>query len=164
MGELRQRPVISDAGNFDAELRTLSYAMVNSFVAQHAIITEAVAMRPAKLIVYLSIIAATVQKVMRAPTPSEAFRAAAKIAPDNFGYISRRAIAAATGLPNENVRRLVNELIADGLVTVGPSGGVRNTGGNLQNARVLAALKQLFAEHLRLHQIFLDAGAVEINQ
>lgn len=155
-----QRQMIIDAGNFDNELRTLSYAMVNSFVAQHAIISEVLAMRPAKMIVYLTIIASTVQKVMRAPDPTEAFRAGAKIAPDRFGHISRRAIAAATGLPNENVRRAVNELIAEGLVTVGASGGVRNTGGNLQDERVLAALKQLFAEHLRLHQVFLDADAV----
>jgi DNA-binding transcriptional regulator LsrR (DeoR family) len=86
----------------------------------------------------------------------------AKIAPERFGHISRRAIAAATGLPNENVRRIVIELIDEGLVTVGPSGGVRNTGGNLQNPRILAALHLLFAEHLRTSQIFLDANAMDV--
>lgn len=158
------RTLVSETGNFDAELRTLSYAMINSFVAQHAIISEALAMRPAKMIIYLTIIASTVQKVMRAPMPSDAFRMGAKIAPERFGYISRRAIAAATGLPNENVRRIVIELIDEGLVTVGPSGGVRNTGGNLQNPRILAGLHQLFAEHLRTSQIFLDADAIAIDR
>ena len=156
------RAVVNDTGKFDSELRTLSYAMINSFVAQHAIISEALAMRPAKMIVYLTIIASTVQKVMRAPTPSDEFRMGAKIAPERFGHISRRAIAAATGLPNENVRRIVIELIDEGLVTVGPSRGVRNTGGNLQNPRILEALHQLFAEHLRTSQIFLDADAIEV--
>jgi hypothetical protein len=156
------RAVVNDTGNFDSELRTLSYAMINSFVAQHAIISDALAMRPAKMIVYLTIIASTVQKVMRAPTPSDEFRMGAKIAPERFGHISRRAIAAATGLPNENVRRIVIELIDEGLVTVGPSGGVRNTGGNFQNPRILAALHLLFAEHLRTSQIFLDANAMDV--
>lgn len=155
--------MVIDAGNFDAELRTLSYAMVNSFVAQHAIMTEALGMRPAKMIVYLTIIASTVQKVMRVQDPSDAFRAGVKMSSDKLGHISRRAIASATGLPNENVRRVVNELIDEGLVTAGPSGGVRNTGGNFQNPQILAALKQLFGEHLRTHQIFLDAGALEIR-
>jgi hypothetical protein len=156
------RAVVSETGNFDAELRTLSYAMINSFVAQHAIISEALAMRPAKMIVYLTIIASTVQKAMRVPAPSDEFRAGAKIPPEKFGHISRRALAAATGLPNENVRRIVNELIDEGLVTVGSSRGVRNTGGNLQNARILDALHQLFAEHLRTSQIFLDTDAIEV--
>jgi len=162
MNNPRLRAVVSETGNFDAELRTLSYAMINSFVAQHAIISEALAMRPAKMIVYLTIIASTVQKVMRAPTPSDEFRMGAKISPERFGLISRRAIAAATGLPNENVRRIVNELIAEGLVTVGTSGGVRNTGGNFQNPRIVEALKHLFGEHLRTSQIFLDANAIEV--
>ena len=158
------RAVVSETGNFDAELRTLSYAMINCFVAQHAIISEALAMRPAKLIVYLTIIASTVQKVMRAPHPSDAFRAGVKMPSDKLGYISRRALAAATGLPNENVRRIVVELIDEGLVTVGPSRGVRNTGGNLQNPRILEALHRLFAEHLRTSQIFLDADAIAMDR
>jgi hypothetical protein len=156
------RSVVRDTGHFDDELRTLSYGMVNSFVAQHAIMSSALQMRPAKMLVYLVIVAATTQKLMREPRQSADFRAGAKIAPEKFGHISRRAIATATGMPNENVRRIVNELIAEGLVTVGSSRGVRNTGGNFQNTRIVDALKQLFAEHLRTQQIFLDAGAIEI--
>lgn len=160
--ETGQRNVVRDAGHFDEELRILSYAMVNSFVAQHAILTDALGMRPAKLLVYLVIVAATAQKVMREPGPSDAFRAGAKIPPEKLGHISRRAISTATGIPNENVRRIVNELIDEQLVMVGPTRGVRNTGGNLQNPRILAALKQLFADHLRTQQIFLDCNAVEV--
>jgi hypothetical protein len=119
-------------------------------------------MRPAKLLVYLVITAATAQKVMREPGASDEFRAGAIIAPEKLGQISRRAIATATGIPNENVRRIVNELIAEGLVMLGPSRGVRNTGGNLRNVRLVDALKQLFAEHLRTQQIFLDSHAVEV--
>jgi hypothetical protein len=156
------RAIVRDAGHFDDELRTLSYAMVNSFVAQHAIFSAALAMRPAKLLVYLVITAATAQRVMREPGASDEFRAGAKIPPEKLGQISRRAIATATGIPNENVRRVVNELIAEGLVMIGTSRGVRNTGGNLQNARLVGALKQLFAEHMRTQQIFLDAHAIEV--
>jgi hypothetical protein len=156
------RAIIRDTGRFDNELRTLSYTMVNSFVAQHAIFSTALEMRPAKLLVYLVIIAATVQRAMREPGASEEFRAGALIAPEKLGHISRRAIATATGIPNENVRRIVNELITEGLVIVGPRGGVRNTGGNLRNARLLDALRQLFAAHQRTQQIFLDAHAIEV--
>jgi hypothetical protein len=156
------RVIIRQSGHFEDELRTLAYAMVNSFVAQHAILSTALAMRPAKLLVYLVIVAATAQKVMREPDASDAFRAGAKIPPEKLGQISRRAIATATGIPHENVRRIVNELIAEELVMIAPSRGVRNTGGNLQNARLVDALKQLFAEHLRVQQIFQDCHAVEV--
>ncbi|MEI8147440.1 MAG: hypothetical protein WCH83_18465 [Alphaproteobacteria bacterium] len=162
MGSVR-RKVVTDTGTFDAELRTLAYAMVNSFVTQHAIMSSAVGMRPAKLLVYLVIVAATTQKQMRVPHPTAEFRAGAKIPVDKFGHISRRAIGTATGVPNENVRRIVNELIAEELVIVGPSGGVRNTGGNFQNPAVMAALKQMFAEQIRLQQIFLDTGAIAVS-
>lgn len=47
-------------------------------------------------------------------------------------------------------------------VVAGPSRGVRDTGGNLQNARILDALKQLLAEHVRIQQIFVDCHAVEV--
>jgi hypothetical protein len=162
INETGHRKMVRAVGHFDDEMRTLSYAMINAFVAQHAIITETLAMRPAKLIVYLTIIASTVQKLMRDPHPSEAFRAGVRLPPDTLGYISRRGIASATGMPNENVRRIVVELIADGLVVAGPAGGVRGAGGNLQNPRVVEGLKQLFAENMRIQQIFLDAGAIDI--
>jgi hypothetical protein len=137
--------------------------MINAFVAQHAIISEALAMRPAKLLVYLVIIVATVQRMMRENDLPEDIRAGSKIPVDKFGFISRRAIAAATGMPNENVRRLVSELLADGLLITGPAGGVRNIGGNFQNPRVLAGLHQMFAETVRLQQHFLDLGVTKVE-
>ena len=75
--------------------------------------------------------------------------------------MSRRAIAAATGLPNENVRRIVNELIDEGLVIAVSSRGVRSTEGVLQNPRVRAALHDLFVENVRTYQTFLKAGVID---
>jgi hypothetical protein len=48
-----------------------SYALVNAFLAQHAILSEALEMRPAKLLVYLVICAAAVQRVLRDPALPE---------------------------------------------------------------------------------------------
>ncbi len=146
---------------YDAEIRTLAYAMINSFLAQHAIMTEAVAMRPAKLLVYLVIVASTVQRVMRGPDLSRDVRSGAHIPSSRVGHVSRRAIAAATGLPNENVRRIVNELIDEGLVIAVLSRGVRSTEGVLQNPRVRAALHDLFVENVRTYQTFLKAGVID---
>jgi hypothetical protein len=52
---------------------------------------------------------------------------------------------------------------AEGLVITGATGGQRNVGGNLQNPRVLDALRQKFTKKVQLQQTFLDAGAVAIE-
>ncbi len=80
-----------------------------------------------------------------------------------IGYISRRAIAAATGLPRENVRRIVNELIAEDRLLIGPRGALANKGGLLESQRLLDSLHALLVENARVAQALVDAGALTLS-
>ncbi|TFU05858.1 hypothetical protein EUV02_02200 [Polymorphobacter arshaanensis] len=145
-----------------AERRTTAYATLNTFLAQHAIMSETFGMRPAKLLVYLVIVTATVQRLMRAPELSGPVRGDVRLPRSDIGYISRRAIAAATGLPRENVRRIVNELLAEDLLLVGPRGGLANRGGLLENPRIVTGLQAIIAEQARALQRLCDSGVVAV--
>jgi hypothetical protein len=117
-------------------------------------------MRPAKLLVFLVINIASVQRVMRDPAFPDGWRGTTQLPPDVIGYVSRRAIAAATGLPRENVRRIVAELIAEDRLWIGPRGTVANRAGILESQPVIDALQAMLVEHARITQMMIDAGAV----
>jgi hypothetical protein len=152
----------ADHAAFATAARPASYALVNGFLAQHAILSEALAMKPAKMIVYLTICTAAVQRVIRDPALPEGWRGTARMPRSVIGYISRRGIAEATGLPRENVRRIVDELLAEGRLLTGPRGAVANKGGLLESQLLLDALQRLLAEHARTGQRLVDAGVLSI--
>lgn len=117
-------------------------------------------MRPAKLLVFLVIVTAAVQRLMRDPGLPGELRSTARMPRSNIGYISRRAIAAATGLPRENVRRIVAELLAEGRLITGPRGALANRGGLMEAAEVIEALRRLLAEHARTSDTLRDLGVL----
>jgi hypothetical protein len=160
-----RRPTLSaDHAAFPAAARPASYALVSGFLAQHAILSEALEMRPAKLLVYLTICIAAVQRVIRDPALPEDWRGTERMPRAVIGYISRRGIAAATGLPRENVRRIVDELLAEDRLLTGPRGAVANKGGLLESRRLLDALQQLLGEQARTSQQLADAGVLKVAE
>lgn len=160
-----RRPALSaDHAAFPAAARPASYALVNGFLAQHAILSEALGMRPAKLLVYLVICTAAVQRVIRDPALPEDWRGTARMPRAVIGYISRRGIAEATGIPRENVRRIVDELLSEGRLLIGPRSAVANKGGLLESQRLLSALQQMLAQHARTGQHLADAGVLKLTE
>ena len=147
---------------FATAARPVSYALINGFLAHHAIISETLEMRPTKLLVYLIIVTAAVQRVIRGPDLPEGWRGTDRMPRAVIGYISRRAIAEASGLPRENVRRIVNELIAEDRLLIGPRGALANKGGLLESQRILDSLTAQLTLQARTTQSLLDAGVLTI--
>jgi hypothetical protein len=79
-----------------------------------------------------------------------------------IGYISRRAIAEASGLPRENVRRIVAELIAEKRLLIGPRGAVANKGGLLESQRLLDSLHAQLAVSARTLQALINCGPLHL--
>jgi hypothetical protein len=152
-----------ESDRFAAAARPVGFAMINAFVTQHAIISKALDMRPAKLLVYLVICIAAVQRVLRDPALPPDWRGTARMPRAVIGYVSRRAIAEATGLPRENVRRIVAELIAEDRLLVGPRGAVANRGGLLESERLLESLREQLALTARTMQALADAGVISVS-
>lgn len=137
--------VVND-DKFRETARLAGYQMANSFVAQHMILSAALDMKPVKMLVFMTIATATVQKFMRQREIPEELAGTQRLSRDFIGYISRRAIASATGLPRETVRRAIIELENDGLLISGPNGSVANKGQILERPEIVDALRLLTHE------------------
>jgi biotin operon repressor len=142
--------------------RPASYAMVNSFLAQHWALSTTLQMRPAKLLVFLTIVAATVQRTMRQDALPDELRGLATMSRDFINYSTRRAIAEATGMPRENVRRLIDELMKDGLLITDARGRIANKGQILARPGVVAALQTLLEEQAKVAEVLLATAALEV--
>ena len=160
---LKLNRITADHARFDDVARPASFAIINNLLAQLSIAGTALQMRPAKLLVYLVIVTAAVQRVLRDPDLPEGWHGTARMPRAVIGYISRRAIAEATGLPRENVRRIVAELIAEDRLLIGPRGAVANKGGLLESQRLLDSLHALLTENARIAQRLVDSGALKLS-
>jgi hypothetical protein len=156
-------PVVTvDHARLADVLRPTGFALVNDFLARHAVISAALDMRPNKLLVFMVIATAAVQKAMRDPKLPDDWRGTKRMPRTVIGYISRRAIAEATGLPRENVRRIVNELIAEDRLLIGPRGGVANKGGLLESAQIVASIHDQLTVTARTVQALIDTGVMSV--
>ena len=116
---------------FEAVERPIAFAMVNAILAIQIDLQKAMKLRPEECIVFLVIVAATVQRFMRAPTDGEELLTRQQLPPEYRGHISRRRIAEALDLPFETVRRHVDRLLARQLVVEKRRGQVSTPGGTL---------------------------------
>jgi hypothetical protein len=99
-----------------AEARMSIYAMGSSLLKQQKILADYLQMRPTYMNVYITVGLASVQRFVRKPDLDPEYRGVKPLPAEALGWISRRAIASATGLPRETVRRIVSDLIASGHV------------------------------------------------
>jgi biotin operon repressor len=137
---------VVDDDKFREAARLAGYQLANSFVAQHMILSAALNMKPVKMLVFMTIATATVQKFMRQREIPDELVGTQRLSRDFIGYISRRAIASATGIPRETVRRAILELENDGLLISGPNGSVANKGQILDRPEIVEALRLLTQE------------------
>lgn len=106
----------------DEEFRLASYLVVADMLETHRIWRSYLGLDNDDLLILLNIALGNVQRFMRNVTERGSFLANVGIPQDAIVPISRRAIARATGLPRETVRRRVDRLIAAGLLVELPSG------------------------------------------
>lgn len=101
--------------------RASAYVMANCFLNQQQIMATALRMTIIELTIFLTVSLAGVQKLVRNADVPEQWRGTEPLPIPMVGTISRRAIAEATGIPRETVRRIVADLIARGhLIESGP--------------------------------------------
>lgn len=148
---------------FRETVRLAGYQVANSFVAQHMILSAALNMKPVKMLVFMTIASATVQKFMRQREIPDDLAGTQHLSKNLIGYISRRAIASATGLPRETVRRAIIELENDGLLLSGPNGSVANKGQILARPEIVEALRLLTHEISSSAEKLLNLKIVEIR-
>lgn len=164
MAEVEQSPltIVLDDAVIQANARVIGYELVNGFLGRFNVLNAALAMSPSKMLVFLTIATATVQRFMRQRAIPDTLHGKERLPKDVIGYISRRAIAQATGLPRETVRRIVIELMDEGLLITGPNGGVANKGGLLSRPEIADCIVELAHLLVPQIQILLKTGAIRM--
>lgn len=151
-----------DEAGLQRELRLAAYLSSNSLLVQHGLLSG-LGMSPAKLLVYLTISTSTIQRFMRQGDIAPDLRGSAPLDDTMVGHISRRAVAAATGIPRENVRRIIVELIAEGRVIDWPGQGLTASRALLSQAFAQDATRAIVGELARLCDSLLRAGVLTIE-
>lgn len=146
-----------------AASRPTAYVVANGYLELHAILANAFGMLPVKQLLYVTVATAAVQRVMRGNVLPAHLRDATPMPAELVGHISRRALAAATGLPRETVRRLVNEMLADGLLSLRPGGGLAAQAGLLAQPKVQRAVMALVDEFGAVANRLLQLGVFEVQ-
>lgn len=147
----------------EALARPAAYRMTNSFLRQHDVYARHLGMRPNKLLVYLVILVATVQRLMRGGLPPH-WLGTTRMNRSIVGYISRRGIAGATGLPRENVRRIVEELATEDRLIFGPRDSVANKGGVMERPETMPILIEMAQEIAASAELLIHLGILELKQ
>ena len=142
------------------EIRMVGYALINSFLIQQRLYGDYLGLSPTRTMVFLTVMAASTQRFARASDLDDSYRGAKVLPRSEVIPISRRAIAAATNLPRETVRRIVAELVQSGhLIDVGRR-GVTPRVGEILTEPAQDLVRHLTAEVARLTNDLARLGAL----
>lgn len=146
-----------------AHWRSAMFPLLNLFLSTHRILAEHDGMNPSVLLIYVTVCVGNIQKLMRERNVPPDFTATAVLPREWVVPMSRSAIAAATGLPRETVRRHVGLLIERGMLIEDPRGGVTIVPGAIQLRGYQPLLEQLLTEFTRTGEALLRAGVIEVT-
>jgi hypothetical protein len=104
-----------------------------------------------KMMIYLVIATSGIQNIVHAPEKFAPYWSTNTTIPAEMQHpVTRSAIARATGLPRETVRRKVAAMLDSDLLTIDPRGGLRLTPGILAHTRIARLLVKNEANVRRL--------------
>lgn len=103
-----------DHDRADEALRLSGYLVANQFLATSAALRDAFGLGHEDVLIVLTVALGNVQRMLRNPDPEGLAVSTALVEQDRIIPVSRRAVARATGLPRETVRRRTNALVASG--------------------------------------------------
>lgn len=143
--------------------RVAMFALTNLFLSMHRSFTGHEGMSPTVVLIYCTISVGNIQKLMRERTVPPDYRGTAILPRDQVVPMSRSAIAAATGLPRETVRRHVAQMIAADMLIEDERGGVTVLPGSIRDRNLEPLLDGLITEFARAAETLLRARVVEVT-
>ncbi len=155
--------IFSNPEKMAANWRIAMSALANQHLAMHHIFAAPNGLNPTELLIYLTITVANVQKLMRERSVPDQFSAKAVLPREWVVPISRHAIATASGLPRETVRRHVTRMIENGLLIEDERGGVTPPPGMIDTQGLEPLLAGLLTEFGRTAETLLRIGVIEVK-
>jgi len=98
----------------DAKLRLSGFLVANQFLATSAALRRAFGLGHEDVLIVLTVALGNVQRMLRTPDAEGLAVSTALVEQERIIPVSRRAVARATGLPRETVRRRTNALVESG--------------------------------------------------
>ncbi len=148
----------------DAMWRVTGYAMCNLFLTmQQGFTSGGLKLGPVELQIFVTVAVANIQKLMRERTVPPEHSGKDALPAEFIVPISRNAIASATGLPRETVRRQVEKLIARGVLVEDPRGGVRTVPDMVTKLGLGETMDPILAEFARAADALLRQGILEAH-
>jgi hypothetical protein len=142
--------------------RLAMFALTNLFLSMHRSFTGHEGSSPTFVLIYATVSVGNIQKLMRQRVIPEEFSATATLPREHVIPMSRSAIAAATGLPRETVRRHVAQMIESHMLVEDPRGGVTVVPGAIQSRNLEPLLESLVTEFSRTAEALLRAQVIEV--
>lgn len=146
-----------------AHWRLGMFPLINLFLSMHRTLSEHQNMSPSVLLIYCTVSIGNIQKLMRERNVPAEFATTAVLPREWVVPMSRSAIAAATGLPRETVRRHVAQMIERDLLIEDQRGGVTIVPGAIQDLGMEPLLETLVTEFARTTEALLRAGVIEVT-
>jgi hypothetical protein len=159
---------VSDRVGFNPEQskknwRVAVVALINLYLSIQRTISNEGELGPTEILIYATVATANVQKLMRERTIPLEYAGTAVLPREWVVPISRNAIAEATGLPRETVRRNVARMIERGLLIDDERGGVTQPIGVIEDRGVEPVLDAMLVELLRAIERLQRVGVLEIR-
>lgn len=156
------RKVTVDEQGLGETARLAGYAIINSQLAMLAMLRDTFGLPPAKLLVFLTVATASVQRHVRRTDISQSVRGCGEMRDEDIGMISGRAVAEATGMPRETVRRMLVEMVEEGLLERRPQGRVSIKVG-VGAPGMPAVLRKLVDEQIRVLERLRQLGVLQVG-
>lgn len=154
--------VVSNPERMAANWRIAMFGLANLFLATHrAFQSTDTEINPTELQIYLTVAVANVQKLMRERHIPEAYCGTEILPREWVVPISRNAIASATGLPRETVRRHIEKMIARELLIEDPRGGVTPPQGMVEKLGLTPILEPIMIEFCRTAEMLIRQGVID---
>jgi hypothetical protein len=155
--------VVTNPVKMTENWRVAMSALANLFLTTHRAFSASGKMGPTELLIYVTVSVANVQKLMRERSIPGSFAATTVLPREWVVPISRNAIATASGLPRETVRRHVIKMIEVGLLIEDERGGVTPPPGMIQDRGLEPLLESVLTEFVRTAQVLLRAGVIDLG-
>lgn len=137
----------------DQKLRFAGYHVMNVYLETARYLQSSTGLDPASLMILATINNASIQRTLRGREGVDIHRGTETIDESHFHSISRRAVAEATGLSRELVRRKINAMIQSGLVKEDAEGV--KTMNVVANPRVANSIRKMVLTHMNATNLLI---------
>lgn len=143
--------------------RVAMTALCNQFLTMHSAVSETTGLGPTEVLIFLTISVANVQRLMRERAIPQALCGTTPLPREWVVPISRNAIASATGLPRETVRRQIAKMIERGILVEDARGGVTPPADIILTFGFEPVLEGLVTEFARAVEVLCRTGVMAIR-